>query len=75
MLNAAFIEKKHDEDRSSLIDETLAEIIPAKLLESGLRGEGLGRYHEKAEEDRLMHEEGNRYVASVKWVFQVMEDR
>ncbi len=35
----------------------------------------MGRYHEKAEEDRLMHEEGNRYVASVKWVFQVMEDR
>jgi len=34
--------EKHDDDRSSLIDGTLAEIIPAKLLESGLVERGWG---------------------------------
>jgi hypothetical protein len=34
--------ENHDDDRSSLIDETLAEIIPAKLLESGLVERGWG---------------------------------
>jgi hypothetical protein len=56
------LENNHD-GRLSLINGTLAEIIPAKLLERS-RGEELRRYHEKAEEHHLTDDEGNMYAAT-----------
>jgi len=35
---------------------------------------GQGDYYERIEGYCLTDEQGNTYVASVKWVFQVMED-
>jgi hypothetical protein len=44
-------------------------------VERGLAEKGRGDYYERVEGYCLTDEQGNIYVASVKWVFQVMEDR
>jgi hypothetical protein len=43
-------------------------------VERGLAERGRGDYYERIEGYCLTDEQGNVYVASVKWVFQVMED-
>jgi hypothetical protein len=43
-------------------------------VERGLAERGRGDYYERIEGYCLTDGEGNVYVASVKWVFQVMED-
>jgi hypothetical protein len=43
-------------------------------VERGLAERGRGDYYERVEGYCLTDEQGNIYVASVKWVFQVMGD-
>jgi hypothetical protein len=43
-------------------------------VERGLAERGRGDYYERVEGYCLTDGQGNVYVASVKWVFQVMED-
>jgi hypothetical protein len=43
-------------------------------VEGSLAERGRGDYYERIEGYCLTDGEGNVYVASVKWVFQVMED-
>jgi len=43
-------------------------------VEKGLAGRGRGDHHERIEEYCFIDNEGNIYIASIKWVFQVMEN-